>query len=251
MINSQGTSFIPQRPSKGKANTRRVRKIYVLSFVSYIMFFGSVLAAVGVFFLNFSLDSQLERQKQLLAAERDQFNQGEIESIRDLEKRIELAQERLNNHVSVLSVLQALEQSAVQSIKYMKFSYKRLNDMAPIVTLSGDTDRFNSVLFQREVLESNPVLAGSTFTEVGMVSKELENPPFLQKVVAFTFEKEIEKELIGYTPREAGATSQPVQQQEFQEQEEQVEQVEQSSSEGASEVSDEVETADEVITEGI
>ncbi len=254
MINSQGTSFIPQRPSKGKVNTRRVRKIYVLSYISYILFFGAVLAACGVFFLNLSLDAQLEKQKELLSAERDQFNQGEIESIRELEKRINLAQERLDNHISVFSILEALEKSAVQSILYVQFDYKRLNDGAPVITFVGNTDRFDSVLFQREMLESNPVLADSTFSEVAMNSRELENPPFTQKVVSFTFEKEVEEDLVRYTPREVNIVppeeAQQVQDQNGQQTADEPAQTEQTQTEQTTDENTEAELEEDTNVEG-
>lgn len=201
MVNSSGTSFIPQRPTKGKVNTRRVRKVYVLSYISSVMFFGSVLAAAGVFFFNFSLNAQLDHQKEQLASERQQFNQGDIESIRDLEKRIDSVQQRLDNHISVLSVLEALERSAVQSVNYITFSYKRLGDTAPIVTLTGDSDRIDGIVFQREVLQANPILAGSTFTEVALQSAISDDGSKLNKVVTFSFEKEIDPNLVSYTPR--------------------------------------------------
>jgi hypothetical protein len=200
MVSPQGTSFIPQRPAHGKAASRKVRKIYVLAYLSYVLFFGALISAGIVFFLGYSLNAELtERQKQL-STERELFNQGDIESIRDLEKRINLARERLDNHVSVLAILEALERSAVQSLTFTGLTYEREGDQFPLVTFTGTSDQFNNILFQREVLSTNPILAGSTFNEVSVDSAKTEEQEG-SSVIQFTLEKKVDTSLIGYTPR--------------------------------------------------
>jgi hypothetical protein len=200
MVSPQGTSFIPQRPAHGKAAARKVRKIYVLAYLSYVLFFGALISAGIVFFLGFSLDAELTERQSQLAAEKERFNQGDIESVRDLEKRINLARERLDNHVSVLAIFEALESSAVKSLAFTGFSYKREGDEFPLVTFKGTSDQFNNILFQREVLSTNPILAGSTFKEVSVEAPNEEGGE-AQGVVQFTLEKKVDTSLIGYTPR--------------------------------------------------
>jgi hypothetical protein len=113
-----------------------------------VLFFGAVLAAAGTFFFNILIEGQLEAVKQALTAEREKFSQSDIESVRELDKKLKIAGERINSHISVLSIFEALELSAVQSLRFIEFSYKRLNDEAPIVMLKGTTGRFDSVIFQ-------------------------------------------------------------------------------------------------------
>jgi hypothetical protein len=202
MVNPQGTSFIPQRPARGKSQPRQVRKIYVLAYIAYVMFFGSLIAAGVVLFYQFSLGVHLDEKRTQLEQERQQFNQGDIESVRDLERRLKVAQERLNKHVSVLAIFEALERSTVRSLRYVSFSYQRLNDSFPLLTFSGTSERFNNVLFQREVLASNPILAGSSFSEVQLQSSvNAQNPSVVTETIAFTLQKSLDTSLIGYTPR--------------------------------------------------
>lgn len=205
MVNPQGTSFIPQRPTKGKTNTRRVRKIYVLTYISYVLFFGAVLAAAGTFFYNVLIESQLQSAQQTLTAEREKFSQSDIESVRELDKKIKMAGERLNNHISVVSIFEAIEASAVQSLRFIEFSYERLNDEAPVVVLKGTTGSFDSVIFQRDVLKANPVLADGYIEEVDLETidtAEGENAaPDLQQVITFELSNQIDPSLIGYSPR--------------------------------------------------
>src|SRR5690606_8451665 len=70
------------------------------------------------------------------------------------------------------------------------------------------SDRFNNVLFQREVLGTNPILAGSSFKEVQLASiPDQRAPDGLRDTVSFTLEKMVDTSLIGYTPRSAARTN--------------------------------------------
>lgn len=202
MNNQESTSFIPQRPLKGKSKTRGVRKLYILSYVSYVVFFGALLSAGGAYFYQFTLENQLEAQKRALAEERQKFSEGELESVRELQKRIEAAQTRINNHVSLLAIFEALERSAVQSIQFESFSYQRNNDEFPLVTFTGSADQFNSVLYQREMFRNEPVLADAQFVELQVEelvdASEVRND---RPIVTFALEKTIDTSLIQYTPR--------------------------------------------------
>lgn len=217
MANPESTSFIPQRPTKGKVGARRVRKLYVLTYISYILFFGAILSAGVVFFFNYTMQAQLEDQKQQLAAERDRFNRAEIESVRELEKRMSIAQTRMANHISLLTVFRALEESTVQAMRFTDFSYKRHNDQAPVVTLTATTGRFDGALFQREVLSQNPILSEGKITEISLAavdanqSDEIEN---IQQVITFVLESEIDPSLVQYSPQPQSESDQTSDQEE-------------------------------------
>lgn len=209
-MNPQGTSFIPQRPTQGRLKNRGVRKIYILAYVSYVFFFGTTLAAAGLFFYNATLEAKLVHQKELLTAERDKFSQSDIESVRELERRINLAKERMDAHISVVSIFEALEKNAVQSLQLVSFGYKRLNDDAPVVTVSGNTNEFNKVLFQRDVLNADPILAGGVFSEVTLGSPDNSikaTDGSNEEVIRFIFTKAVTPSLVGYVPRNTGASS--------------------------------------------
>src|SRR5690606_23878560 len=118
------------------------------------------------------------------------------------EKRINIAQERLDNHLSVLTIIDALEQNAVQSIYFTGFTYKRQGDDFPLVTFTGDSSRFSNILFQRQIFANNPILAGSEFKEVRLQTVVDDNSQNGQnESIEFTLEKEVDTSLIGYSPR--------------------------------------------------
>ena len=218
MNNQESTSFIPQRPTKGKVKARSVRKVYVLAYISYVLFFGTVLAAGATFFYQSLTERQLEAQKSALAAERERFNQADIAAVRELDRRMDVAKQRINNHISVLSIFDALEISAVQTLRFTKFNYQRVGDAEPLISLAGTTGRFDSVIFQREVLASNPIFIDSEIVSAGVESIDVDSGDAeqLEQVITFEIENEINPTLIGYTPRIQNNMQQPDQSQQEQ-----------------------------------
>ena len=140
-MNPQGTSFIPQRPTQGANQKRGVRKIYVFTYISYILFFGSALAAVGTFFYNSLLDTRLQVHKDALVAEEAKFDQEAINNVRELDQKIKSAQKRMDLHLSVPTIFEALERNVSQSLVLSSFSYKRENDSPPKVEIAGNAKR--------------------------------------------------------------------------------------------------------------
>lgn len=213
-MNSQGTSFIPQRPTGGKIKSRGVRKIYLLAMIAYILFFATVLAAGGVFFFKLAVEKDLAAQQKNLATEKSKFNQSDIVNVIEMNKRLTMAKDRMDKHISVLSILEALEHSAIQTVNFDSFDYKRPNDAAPVVTFSGTSDTFDSLLFQREVLQSNPILASAAFSGItlGIVDKKDSTgktvPGSSQRVISFDLQSDIPVSLVGYTPRSTTTASQ-------------------------------------------
>ncbi len=167
-MNPQGTSFIPQHPTQGTIKNRTVKKVYLLTYISFVLFFGTILGTAGIFVYKNVQTKLLERQKSQLVIEKDKFSESAIESVRELDKRIESAKKRLENHVSVVSVFKALEESTAQSMLLKTFEYTREEDASPKVVLTAETKIFNSVLFQRDILAKNSVFAKSVFSDIGL-----------------------------------------------------------------------------------
>lgn len=213
-MNPQSTSFIPQRPTQGTVKKRSVRKIYVLTYISYVLFFGSVFAAVGTFAYNTILHSQLQVQKDRLVKEESKFNQTDIDSVRDLDKKIKTASARMDLHLSVLPVFDALEQSVAKSLQLDSFKYTRADDAAPKIVVKGTTAAFDSLVFQRGVLATNPVLAGGVFTQVSLASVApvdaktgIVHTDKVETKIAFSLSKEVDTSLLRYAPTAVSAGS--------------------------------------------
>lgn len=207
-MTTQSTSFIPQRPTQGKVKNRSVRKVYILAYVSYVLFFATLLSAGGILFYKYALNKTLNNEKAALASQQDRFSESDIASVQDLNQRINLATVKLNDHISVSALFGALESSAVQSVKFIGFDYKRSADGSPSITLKGGLNDFNSLIFQREVFKTNPILANASFSDITSAavaldtgSKSSSATGATQQVITFTMHKDVPASLIPYVPQ--------------------------------------------------
>lgn len=213
-MNPQNTSFIPKRPTQGTIQNRGVRKIYILSYVAYVLFFGALLSAAAVFLYTYTLEAKVNVERTKLTQEQSQFGQGEIESILRLEQLINTAETKMDAHISLPRIFSAIENSALDSLILTAFDYKRVLDTAPLLILKGEAKSFNSVLFQREVLDLNPVLAKAIFTKIAIaneVSGDVENEEKKEKVddtmITFEISSDIDPAIVNYTPRVVETTA--------------------------------------------
>lgn len=200
VMNPQGTSFIPKRPTQGSVKKPGVHKVYLLTYISFILFFGSILSAAGVVVFKTFETAKLDSQRQMLTQEREKFNQSDMESVRALHRRIQNATNLLDNHVTLLSLFEALEQSTLQSLTLDGFSYRRPGTAVPSVTIEGFTETFNSVMFQRTVLSANDIFADASFTEVELTSSEGDAKTQGKKKITFTITADVDPALVQFKP---------------------------------------------------
>lgn len=161
------SSFIPKKSIKRVERVRGRRRVYVLSYVAYAIFFGTVLAAVAVFLYSSVLQGQLEAKTAELDAQRASFEQSDLETIRAWENKLRVAEVFFGHHTSPYRVLSELEKSTASDIRFTSFSYSVSSQGAPaLITLSGETDRFDSVAFQDDVFGRSEVLSSASISGV-------------------------------------------------------------------------------------
>ncbi len=152
------SSFIPKSPTKNVVRPRGVRKIYVFTYLSLVLFFGTLIASAGTFFFDITVKNQLAAQKQELANEQNAFNARDLERLRELENRIENAKRLLGTHVSVADLFGALEHSTVATVQLTGASYERTEFGGITMAVNALTKSFNDARFQRDIYASNEVL---------------------------------------------------------------------------------------------
>jgi len=200
MENSQGTSFIPKSPVKGTVKPRGVRRVYILTYVTYVLFFGTLLATAGVFMYGLTIDAQLVSEKERLSVERDSFNQADLEKVRELESRMDTAFSILDRHVSLHSVFKALEVVTLRPVQLYGFEYTKDLNNSLNLTLLARTKNFNNALFQREILSGNAILNGATISDIKYTGSEPEDGlPAASEEVQFTITKKLSVGDIPYT----------------------------------------------------
>lgn len=202
-MESSGSSFIPQRPTKGKVAAKSFRKVYILSYVSIVMFFTVIIAAGGVYFYIISLESQLAGLKEELVSYKSSFNQTDLDRIKNLDQRIDSAMRLVESHASLTTVLRALENTVTDPVQILSFNYNRVeNFRQPKLTLSAVATEFDQVIFQEQVLGNFPVTEGLDTVAVNLTTQPI-NPavPELgtQEVVTVTLEADLSLSEINYS----------------------------------------------------
>lgn len=218
MANTPGGSFIPKRSSGKVTPVRAGRRIYVFSFIAYILFFGTVLSVIGIYFLNTQAERQLTEHIALLEQERKAFRQSQLEEVRKFDTQLHLAEEILEKHAAPSRIFDELEPVIVRSVQLDSFGYLREPTGELVLSLGGLTESFDVLLFQRDAIKNSAFLASADFVEVsyggaanlieganrGGVNNTSSNTNLEGETrVTFIFEDNTVSERIGYQPRQS------------------------------------------------
>ncbi len=202
-MESSGSSFIPQRPTRGKVAAKSFRKVYVLSYVSYLVFFTTLLAVAGIFLYKLSLESNLRSLREELVAQKTLFTQSDLDRVQDLDNRIDSAKQLVNSHASVQKILIALDQVVADPVQFLGLSYDRTEDpRQPRLVLLALAKQFNEVIFQEQILSANPITRNFEMTDVSLSTQPVDGERLelgVQEVVTVTMTSELSLGEINYT----------------------------------------------------
>ncbi len=200
MPETPNSSFIPkQGPAK---KTRYASKqVHLFTVLSYVLFFGALLASAGVFFYNQHIESKLEEEVRNLNTAITNFSDENMEEVRAFNSRLVQAQNRLDSSVSLAAMFESLEESSAQSISLEALSLKRVADDRLLLEAGIVTDDFDSALFQRGLYERNPVIENVVYQDLGL--GEVTEEDVVPSEVKFTAELEIPLTAIPYEPSDS------------------------------------------------
>lgn len=200
-------SFIPKSPSGGtQPRVRRQRRIYLFAYVSYVVFFGTVLAGVGLYLYAAQIHTALSTHKQELAVLRDRFNDADIDRVRTLEQKILTAQRLLDGATAPSGIFREIEPFVSSAVIFTSFEYKAGDNNTAEVTLKGVTDSFNSALFQENELRRSSVFASSSievFDYALVEESDTEDKSLASsgtKTISFQVSQVVSTDLIPYVP---------------------------------------------------
>lgn len=159
MPGSSNTSFIPKRnPASGERRNSR-RQVYVGTFVVQILFIASLLATIGVFAYEYQLNKALDTEIVALNTAIGTFNEAEMQRVQETDLRLSQANTRLAYSASIITLLEAIEASVADSVQITKLAATRASDEAFEVQAEIKATSFDSVLFQRTILDGGRTLA--------------------------------------------------------------------------------------------
>ena len=161
----------------------------ILSFFAIVCFFGSIILAMGAYFLEVRHEATLVQKKEELAKKQESFRLDIIDSVRALDTRIRTAEYLMDGHVSPSVLLDILERSTQEEIQYTTFQFVRRPSGNVSVTMLGVAPRFNTVARQAERFASEKLFSHVIFSDL--------NKPD-PKFVTFKVDLDISKDAIAY-----------------------------------------------------
>ncbi|GEM_PF-5317710 len=174
-MTGQQSSFIPKAPVRAEVQSSRSRRVYILTYVSFVLFFASILATAIVFFIDVSAQKNLDFQQKRLDEEFAAFDDAGLAEVRELNARLVEAQRLLERHVSPVSIMAALELVTVQSITIDALSFTKIEEGdGYLLEVSARAPQFNATRYQRDLLDSTAILSGADVvnTTYGVVNDE-------------------------------------------------------------------------------
>jgi len=168
MAETPKTSFIPKQAMggvPGKAPRRAVH-FNVFNFIRMAVFLCGLILAVGVFIFKDLSERELADQRQELEARKSSFSLSDIESLRELDRRITVAGALLDRHLKPSLIFDMLEQRTLSELSFEAFSYTRRPSGSVEVILDGTASRFNTVALQGRQFQNAAALSGVTFSDL-------------------------------------------------------------------------------------
>lgn len=158
MNSSSDNSFIPKRGTSKKRQPGSTGKFDILSSVSYILTFATLLAAGGTYLYAQYTSNQLDTAIAALNEEIGSFNQADMERVTQFNLRLSQAKGRLENSASVTSVFEALQAATIDTVRIDNLVMERVGDENFEMKAEIQTDSFDSTMFQRGVYLRNGII---------------------------------------------------------------------------------------------
>ena len=124
-----------------------------------ILFIASLLATLGVFVYEYRLNKALDAEIVALNTAIVTFNEAEMQRVQEADLRLSQANTRLAYSASIVTLLEAVEASVTDSVQITELDIARVSDEAFEVQAKIKTTSFDSVMFQRTILDSGRTLA--------------------------------------------------------------------------------------------
>jgi hypothetical protein len=199
MPNTPASSFIPKQGPAKRSRQVVSRQVHIFTVLSYVLFFGALIASAGVFIYAKHIDSKLREEVVALDTAIANFSNEKMEQVKAFNIRINQAQARIENSVSAVSIFESLEDSTAQAAALDSLNLKRVEDDKFLVTAEINTDNFDSTLFQRGLFERNPIIESVAFEDVSL-KKEGGEDEKTTSGVSFKAELEVPLSAVPYTP---------------------------------------------------
>ena len=178
------TSFIPKRNPIKKVRRSAARPVFVGTLLIRAFFFAVLIATLIVFVYDNRLTSQLNQEIINLDNAIASFSEVDMQQVLDTNDRLEQASERLQYSTSIASIFEALEIATIQTVQIERLELERVDDSEIKIVAKMKTGTFDSIIFQRGVLERNDKLIVSNIEDL-VINNSPENEEGLNDNISF------------------------------------------------------------------
>ncbi len=204
----EGTSFIPKSGVKTVQRTKGTRRIYVLAYISYIVFFSTLFSVIGVYVYGAIVSRDLSSLRDQMVAERQRFSLDDIENIKQLHQRLAAAEELLNNSSAPSRIFSDIEAIVASNIYFSGMHYQHLPNNQFQIDLTGQADNFTEIISQQNLLGNSSLLKDSKVVEYDYSVGEGEGDSNIlgSATLSFVFSDTRDISSIAYLPEQEAST---------------------------------------------
>lgn len=166
MADDNSASFIPKRNPAKKIKRAVTRRVYLFTFLSYVALFVALILSGVLFGYKLILENRQAEQIQDLDVAIRSFSVADMERVVELDARIKLTEERVNNNLSTAALLAIIDASTVASVQFKDMNITRTDDTTVVLDANIVSPNFDSAIFQREIYQNSEELAGVTLTDI-------------------------------------------------------------------------------------
>ena len=157
------TSFIPKK----NYNNKTIEKKYVGWFlaVASFIFVITVIFSAGVFFYKGFLEDEIKNKNIILEKERGGLDLTLIQKLSKFDRKIEVAKEILDDHISLTHLFDFLEINTLKEVMFNNFSFETIKGGYQL-TLEGKANSYGDVAVQYNVLGNNKNIIEPIFSDL-------------------------------------------------------------------------------------
>ena len=163
-------SFIPKRNTNRPNRQSATQRVFLGTLLIQVLFFATLLATLGVFIYEKNLKEKLNTEIISFNNEISSFSEEEMKRVIDLDNRMNQVNNRLSHTASVTSIFEAIEAATLQSVQITNLKLVRTDDARFSLESDMRTDTFDSIMFQRGVLERDENLIVTRVSDLKIVN---------------------------------------------------------------------------------
>jgi hypothetical protein len=158
-------SFIPKKESVVEDKKKIGKTIDIYLLISSIIFFATVVSAIGAFLYKGYLNSQIEDSIIILEREKGSLDTASIKILSTLDKRIKVSEKLIEQHVDMIGFFDLLEISTLESIQFTSLDLIIEDDFVD-VSMGGVADSYASIALQSDAFSDNPAFGNPIFSDL-------------------------------------------------------------------------------------